>query len=157
MTSLPGKSYSLGLVFTEWEGQLDRLLLLLKKKPPTQAGKYNGIGGHFEPGETWEPCMIREAREEAELVTSSGDWTLVGTLYKPNKWVVYVCYTIIDENTLWTTVPVSCDEGEFLITDLNNLPRNMMPNIRWLVPLIRTHKKERQQNFHITYLADDED
>jgi len=41
-----------------------RVLLAMKKKG-FGAGKYNGLGGKIEPGETEEQAMVREAQEEA--------------------------------------------------------------------------------------------
>lgn len=38
-----------------------------KKKNDINKGKYIGVGGHIEPGETPEECMVREAYEETGL------------------------------------------------------------------------------------------
>lgn len=38
-----------------------------KKRGDIHAGKWNGLGGKFEPGETPEECVIREVREESGL------------------------------------------------------------------------------------------
>ena len=38
-----------------------------KKKDDENAGKYVGLGGHFEEGETPEACVLREVREEAGI------------------------------------------------------------------------------------------
>ncbi|MBU0511624.1 MAG: 8-oxo-dGTP diphosphatase [Chloroflexi bacterium] len=40
----------------------------IKKENDIHAGKWNGLGGKFEPGETPEECVIREIREESGLV-----------------------------------------------------------------------------------------
>ena len=47
----------------------DRWLMLYrnKKKNDPNAGYYIGVGGHLEPGETIDACMIREVREETGL------------------------------------------------------------------------------------------
>lgn len=39
----------------------------VKKANDMHAGKWNGLGGKLEPGETPEECAIREVREEAGL------------------------------------------------------------------------------------------
>lgn len=39
-----------------------------KKKNDPNAGKWVGIGGKFEEGETAEECLVREVREETGLV-----------------------------------------------------------------------------------------
>jgi 8-oxo-dGTP diphosphatase len=46
-----------------------RTLMLHRNKRPsdTHFGKWNGLGGKFEPGESPEACMRREVREESGL------------------------------------------------------------------------------------------
>lgn len=39
----------------------------IKKKNDMHAGKWNGLGGKLEPGETPEECAIREIMEESGL------------------------------------------------------------------------------------------
>jgi 8-oxo-dGTP diphosphatase len=47
----------------------DKTLMLFrnKKKNDVHEGKWNGLGGKFEPGETPEECVIREVKEESGL------------------------------------------------------------------------------------------
>ena len=49
----------------------DGNILLIEKKRGLGAGKVNGPGGRFEPGETAEQCAIRETQEEL-LITPTG-------------------------------------------------------------------------------------
>ncbi|MDD2806351.1 MAG: 8-oxo-dGTP diphosphatase [Elusimicrobiales bacterium] len=46
-----------------------RTLMLHRVKKPDDVheGKWNGLGGKFEPGESPEECVIREVREESGL------------------------------------------------------------------------------------------
>ena len=48
----------------------DKTLMLhrIKKKNDFHEGKWNGLGGKFEPGETPEECVIREVKEESGLI-----------------------------------------------------------------------------------------
>ena len=41
----------------------DKVLLLMRNKAPNQ-GKWNGVGGHIEPGESPYQACLREVREE---------------------------------------------------------------------------------------------
>jgi 8-oxo-dGTP diphosphatase len=73
---------------------LDNHTLMLhrvKKENDIHAGKWNGLGGKFEPGETPEECVIREVREESGLTIHSPK--LVGLLmfpnFKGNDWYVF--------------------------------------------------------------------
>ncbi len=56
------------------------------------AGKWNGLGGKFEPGESPEACVIREVREESGLQVA--DPRLRGLLafpgFKESDWYVFV-------------------------------------------------------------------
>ncbi len=63
-----------------------------KKANDIHAGKWNGLGGKFEAGETPEECVIREVLEESGL--SIQDPKLCGLLmfpnFKGNDWYVFV-------------------------------------------------------------------
>lgn len=69
---------------------------LMLKRPITghhQAGKYNGLGGKLEPGESPEECLRREVLEESGLVVESAD--LKGFITFPDfdgadDWYVFV-------------------------------------------------------------------
>ena len=63
-----------------------------KKANDIHQGKWNGLGGKFEPGETPEECVIREIREESGLSIEKPK--LAGLLMFPNfmgnDWYVFV-------------------------------------------------------------------
>ena len=63
-----------------------------KKPNDIHAGKWNGLGGKFDAGETPEECVIREVREESGL--SIRDPRLHGLLmfpdFKGEDWYVFV-------------------------------------------------------------------
>ncbi|MEW5940784.1 MAG: 8-oxo-dGTP diphosphatase [Chloroflexota bacterium] len=67
------------------------MLHRVKKQNDIHAGKWNGLGGKFEPGETPEECVIREVREESGLTIRNPK--LVGLLMFPNfkgeDWYVF--------------------------------------------------------------------
>jgi len=44
------------------------MLHRIKKKEDIHEGKWNGLGGKFEPGESPEECVIREVKEESGLL-----------------------------------------------------------------------------------------
>lgn len=45
----------------------------IKKAGDMHAGKWNGLGGKLEPGETPEECALREIREESGLTVTRLD------------------------------------------------------------------------------------
>ena len=63
-----------------------------KKANDIHEGKWNGLGGKFERGETPEECAVREVYEESGL--SIRDPKLCGLLmfpnFKGNDWYVFV-------------------------------------------------------------------
>jgi 8-oxo-dGTP diphosphatase len=54
----------------------------VKKENDIHRGKWNGLGGKFEAGESPEDCVIREVREESGLTISNP--VLKGFLTFPN-------------------------------------------------------------------------
>jgi len=47
------------------------MLFRNKKKNDYHKGKWNGLGGKFEPGESPEECALREVKEESGLIATS--------------------------------------------------------------------------------------
>lgn len=66
--SQPEVTYVVGFAFSEEEFNEDKYVVLIRKnKPAWQAGRYNGVGGKIEPGESAREAMVREFREETGL------------------------------------------------------------------------------------------
>ena len=71
-----------------------KTLMVHRNKKPNDmhAGKWNGLGGKFEAGETPEACIRREVEEESGLVIQNPRWH--GLLLFPNfkgaDWYVFV-------------------------------------------------------------------
>lgn len=71
------------------------MLHRVKRPDDIHAGKWNGLGGKFEPGESPEECVVREVREESGLDIKNP--RLCGLLmfpgFKGNDWYVFVFTT----------------------------------------------------------------
>ena len=52
------------------------MLLRNKKENDVNKGKWIGVGGHFEEGESPQECLLREVREETGLILT--DYTFRG-------------------------------------------------------------------------------
>ena len=98
------------------------LLHRTKKDHDENAGKWIGVGGKFEKGESPEECLLREVREETGLTLNS---------YKFRGIVTFISDTWDDEMMfLYTSDDFSgtlsiCDEGELCFVDedkLDSLP-----------------------------------
>ena len=69
-------------------------LMIHRNKRPNDIheGKWNGLGGKFEAGESPEDCVIREVGEESGLVIRAPHLhgLLTFTNFKGNDWYVFV-------------------------------------------------------------------
>ena len=102
------------------------LMVHRNKKPnDIHEGKWNGLGGKFEAGETPEECVKREVLEESGLVISNP--RLHGLLlfpnFKGNDWYVFV-FTAT-EFSGGAQAPIDSPEGQLewipddMLTGLN--------------------------------------
>ncbi len=123
--------YVLGIVTTP---DCSKVLLIRKVKPDWQKGRWNGIGGKLEDGETPHFAMDREWREETQCAVPSR-WDLRIRLIHPSRdSMVYFFHGVLAHSEL------ACfkDEGrgEILeIFDVQHLPDDVMDNLRWMIPL----------------------
>lgn len=80
-----------------------------KKKNDENAGKWIGVGGKLEEGETPEECLIREVREETGLSLDSYEFRGIVTFVSDTWGTEYMClYTGKSESREIS----DCDEGE---------------------------------------------
>lgn len=101
--------------------------LITKNRPAWQKGRLNGIGGHIEPGESPEQAIVREFKEEAGC--DGLNWRRFGVV-KGSRYEVS-CYTTKSE-----TVEIHTMTDEMVgWYSVNKLPDNILPNLKWLIPL----------------------
>lgn len=90
--------------------QQEQYLMLhrIKKKEDINKGKWIGVGGHVEPGESPEDCLLREVYEETGLTLTEYRFRgLLTFLYNDNE-AEYIClYTA----TAWEGELRECNEG----------------------------------------------
>lgn len=139
------KEYVVGFIFDTIR---QNVLLLLKDRPAWQAGKYNGVGGSSEPGESPVETMRREAWEEVGLMPCN--WRHYATLTDARGWAVhFFSATIVD------LASASQRESEVpQAFPVNQLPRNVMPNLRWLIPMaLSLHEDLAVERFVVNEVA----
>jgi 8-oxo-dGTP diphosphatase len=78
-----------------------------KKKNDYHEGKWNGLGGKFEPGESPEECAIREIKEEAGLIVKNPH--LHG----------FITFPMFDKVEDWYVFIFTADEFEGKLIDSN--------------------------------------
>lgn len=116
--------YCLGFLFT---ADRHSIVLIKKQKPTWQAGKWNGIGGHIEAGESASDAMRRECWEETGVDVDN--FERFGTLMGADYTVALFRAFSFD------AASVKQMEAEAVaLHDAVDLPRTI-PNLRWLVPM----------------------
>lgn len=120
---------------------LNLVMLIHKQRPEWMRGLYNGVGGKIEPGETPVQAMQRECCEESGLETgwnSMSEWESVARIDTPNGqiWVFAAIGDPIDG--------ITRTDEEIVVKNVAVLPENIVPNVRWLIPLaLQTLRRER--------------
>ncbi len=104
------------------------VVLIEKQRPAWQRKQLNGVGGHIKLDEVPHDAMRREFREEAGLEVD--DWELA-VVMTDLMWRVYffiACGCVRDVYT-------RTDENLQIVSLHHEWPRNILPNLRWLIPL----------------------
>ena len=104
------------------------MLHRVKKKNDLNEGKWVGVGGHLEPGETPEMCVRREVLEETGLTLTS--LRLRGTVdFISDRWVSEVMYLYTADS--FTGSLIDCNEGV-----LKWVPKEEIPTLpQWAIKL----------------------
>ncbi len=117
--------YVLGFYFSKDRKQV---VLIEKIKPEWQAGKLNGVGGKKEITDIDDnAAMEREFREETGI--EHKDWEHYATYQGRDRRMEVFC-GFGDVSQAKTT-----EKEKVVIVDVNNLPENVMRNIKFLIPL----------------------
>lgn len=124
------QSFTVGFIF---DRALGHVLLVHKQRPAWQHGKLNGVGGKYEGTETAAECIARETKEETSLTILPTDWLYVGTIHQGEgtAGVLATCYTDA------LTDAVAADHENIEWFPVVALPHNVIPNLRWLIPLCK--------------------
>lgn len=107
------------------------LLLIEKRKPVWQSGKWNFPGGKIESGESISLAAIRELREETNVVTRSP--VLKGSMFWPEA-VVYVLDCPFDPFT--NQFETMTDEEVRFAATSEALHYDLVQPIRLLIPML---------------------
>ena len=96
------------LCYVEQDGKY-LMLLRNKKKQDENAGKWIGVGGKFEEGESPQDCLLREVQEETGLRLTQyrfrGIVTFVPDQYETEYMHLFTAHGFEGER-------IPCDEGE---------------------------------------------
>lgn len=122
------KKYVTGFLFSE---DAKHLVLIKKINPAWQKGLFNGVGGKIESNELSVDAMVREFFEETGVMTQQEDWTCFANIYRPNCYDVDMYFARTDLAFRARTI----EAEEIHLVQVGELPKNMIPNLQWLIPL----------------------
>ena len=116
----------------------------VKKEKDVNAGKYIGVGGHIEPGESPTACMKREILEETGLRVKKyaylGKIDFLNDLYPPERMYLYKVTAFEGELS-------PCDEGDLVWVKKNVMMNlNLWEGDRIFLPLL---EKENEKPFQL--------
>jgi 8-oxo-dGTP diphosphatase len=119
------KRYVVGFAFSPDD---HHVVLIEKRRPAWQHGRVDGVGGHIEDGETPERAMAREFHEEAGI--RGVTWTLFALL-NGTDFDVWFYRGVTSQD------PRQMTDERVQWVDADVLPANVLPNLRWLIPMAR--------------------
>jgi len=142
MISTKMTEYCLGFYFNK---SREEVILIGKRKPPWQAGKFNGVGGKIELnklGESEGPwvAMLREFEEETGVKTKMDNWKLKITMGGLD-WTCYVFAGFHDSDEFPPFRDFQDHEEIAQVVELKELgfdgsfAEHVIPNLHWLIPL----------------------
>lgn len=133
VAGVPRTEAVVGFAFSD---DLRTVLLIRKRRPASQAGKLNGVGGKVEAGESFVDAMVREFREEAGLDTGPTDWTHFASLDAP-RWRIAFFKAVMPKAELIraAAAPPLTHETLELHSLVGLRDQDTMRNLRWMVPL----------------------
>ena len=113
-------------------------MLRNKEKNDLNEGKWIGIGGHLEPGESKEEALIREVKEETGLTIKTYNYR--GEILFINNDYQEIMYIFTSDD--FSGELIECDEGELSWIDKDKiLDLNLWEGDRYfLKPLLDSNK-----------------
>lgn len=104
------------------------VLLIEKKKPSWQVGKINGVGGKIEKDETPLNAMKREFKEETgQTISNFKNYAIMNG----SGWRVYFYYATTNSLIMLDNPTIE----KQVIARVRDLPKNVIYNLNWLIPL----------------------
>lgn len=135
--------YVVGLLFDTSGSAV--ALIEKKKGPAALIGTWNGIGGKIEQYEHPDIATSREFEEETGVKTDPSAWNkfleLSGT-----DWKVYFYFC---RNTYALDSVITREEENIEVFELEDLPRNLAPNLRWIIPMALNHTKDHVKVYSV--------
>ena len=114
----------------------DQILLAMKKRG-FGAGRFNGVGGKIEPGETIEQALIREAQEEINITPIEFEKMADITFDEFYKGQPAILHVNVFTATKWDKEPTESEEMAPKWFSKNQIPfENMWPDDTYWLPQV---------------------
>ena len=136
------QEYVVGFLF---DPELELVVLILKRRPKWMDGRYNGVGGHVEEVDA-EKAEATETTPELQAMIR--EWHEETSDHQEIRWQPFMrletrggiihFYAGTGDVSLAQT---KTDE-EVGYFEVNGLPDNVLPNLRWLIPMAQNHLRE---------------
>lgn len=124
--------YVVGFMFNS---DLSRMVVIKKLNPEWQRGKFNGVGGKIEPGESDVAAMVREFKEETGVDTEAARWnhflSIVGRNQDMSKCDVEYFFYVGDVDTCQTQEAETIYVVDVLLA--KNAPSMFVQNCAWII------------------------
>ncbi len=115
-----------------------KILLLRRANTGYQDGNYSLVAGHLDWNETAKECIIREAKEEANIVLHPENLDVAHVMHRfaPDREYIDVYITSSKwENKIKNMEPEKCSELNWFPT--NDLPNNVLSEIKFALDSIK--------------------
>jgi len=130
----------------------DNLILLMRRfNSGWNDGKYTLPAGHVDGNETMADCMVREAKEETGIIINPNDLNVVHIVHQFSN-SEYIDFYLTAKK--WSGEPKimesnKCDDMQWF--PLDNLPKDLLVNVKWPLSISKTKKPFRSLNGNKSY------
>lgn len=126
------KRWVVGFLFDE---NMEKVVLLQKNRPTWQRGLLNGVGGHIKESERAVVSMIREFIEEAGI--SYRRWKPLAVFEGlDGGGRACECFFFYGTGDAFEFGNVRTTTDEKVVkVSVDNLPKNLVKNLYWLIPM----------------------
>jgi mutator protein MutT len=129
----------------------EKILLLRRFQTGYRDGEYSLPSGHVDGGEPATQAAVRETKEEVGVDIAPGDLRLVHTMHRksadpePHERIDLYFEVAKWRGELRNAEPHKCDELRWANPD--DLPKNMIPEVRQALVMIAKHEPYSDFNF----------
>lgn len=106
--------------------QRDNQVLLAMKKRGFGAGRWNGVGGKLDKGETVEQALVRECQEEIEVTPFTYKKAAEITFHEQHTGTPHTLHVHVFVCTDWTGEPTETEEMAPQWFDQDKIPYDQM-------------------------------